>query len=433
MVHIVNLYGKNTNKKLVKETPNKPQKNIITLIYNHLISYPTPSNLNYLWNFGSLAGVFLLIQIISGIFLAMHYTSNIEGAFNSIENIMRNINNGWFLRYIHSNGASMFFIVVYLHIARGLYYKSFKYESRTIWYSGLIILILMMATAFIGYVLPWGQMSYWGATVITNIFSAIPIVGPSFVNWLWGGFSVGAATLSRFFSFHYVLPFIIVFAVILHLSELHNIGSTNPFPHNGQFTIHNIFFYPYFVIKDILGLILFLIFYSYFIFFYPNYLGHSDNYIEANPLVTPAHIIPEWYFLPFYAILRSIPSKIGGIVFMFGAILIFFTMPHVNKFFKFWSDFITTVSTPNMPSMGLLRVRLLKSERKKMLAVIKKREKRLYYKLIFEKFVVSLIYYLFISLGWLGSMPVTEPYTTIGLIYSLSFFVVVYFYTIIAK
>jgi len=388
-------------------------KGLFSFLYNHLISYPTPNNLNYFWNFGSLAGIFLTIQIISGIFLAMHYTSNIEGAFNSIENIMRNINNGWFVRYIHSNGASMFFVVVYLHIARGLFYKSFKYESRTVWFSGLVILVLMMATAFIGYVLPWGQMSYWGATVITNIFSAVPIVGPSFVNWLWGGFSVGAATLSRFFSFHYVLPFLIVFVVILHLSELHLIGSSNPFPYDHhQFITKKVFFYPYFIIKDLFGLIVFLCIYLTFVFFAPNLLGHSDNYIEANSLVTPAHIIPEWYFLPFYAILRSIPSKIGGIIFMFGAIFVFFTLPHLNM--------LISSLTLKKNIFGLLRNR----HRTPFYFPYKTRA---------EKIILTVVFFLFISLGWLGSMPVMYPYTVIGLIYSLSFFISIYLYALVAS
>lgn len=388
---------------------SKPNS-VITLIYNHVISYPTPVNLNYFWNFGSLATVFLAIQLISGIFLAMHFTSNIDGAFMSVEHIMRDVMNGWFIRYVHSNGASMFFIIIYMHIARGLYYKSFKYESRIVWFSGLLIFVLMMATAFIGYVLPWGQMSYWGATVITNMFSAVPLVGTSFVHWLWGGFSVGAATLSRFFSFHYALPFVIVFLVVIHIAELHASGSSNPFAYeHHQFFMQKIFFYPYFIVKDLLGLVVFFIFYSIFIFFIPNFLGHSDNYIEANPLVTPAHIIPEWYFLPFYAILRSIPSKIGGIIAMFGAILIFFTLPHISEFIL---------------SGGFYFFDKLKSVLKSNYYYI--------YKNKIEKITLSLVYFFFLILGWLGSMPVTAPFTFIGLVYSFLYFLLILSYVIAA-
>lgn len=389
------------------------KKNNISFLYNHLISYPTPSNLNYFWNFGSLSGLCLLIQIITGIFLAMHYTAQIDNAFSSIEHITRDVTSGWFIRYLHSNGASMFFLVVYLHIARGLYYKSFKYESKTIWFSGLTILLLMMATAFIGYVLPWGQMSYWGSIVITSMFSALPYVGTNLVNWLWGGFSVGAATLSRFYSLHYLLPFLITFVVLIHLAELHNIGSSNPFPYeHHQFLTNKIFFYPYFAIKDFLGLLLFLIFYFIFIFFVPNYLGHSDNYIEANPLITPTHIVPEWYYLTYYAILRSIPNKLGGISLMLASILIFFTLPYINML-------MTTAILNVMKNFNT--------------TYLYKQPKYFYFKTIVEKLLLSMIFFLFISLAWIGSMPVEEPYTTVGFIYTISFFISVYMYAFISS
>jgi len=304
---------------------NRP---IINLLNDHLIDYPTPVNINYLWNFGSMAGIFLVVQILTGIFLAMHYTPHVDLAFLSVEHIMRDVNNGWFIRYLHANGASMFFGVVYIHIARGIYYGSYQKPRGFVWVAGVVILILMMATAFMGYVLPWGQMSFWAATVITNLFSAFPIVGEPIVAWLWGGFSVDNATLNRFFSFHYLLPFLIVGAVLAHLAVLHQNGSNNPLGvHSG---IDKIPFYPYFIIKDLFSWVIAFVFYFGFVFFAPNYLGHTDNYIEANAMVTPAHIVPEWYFLPFYAILRSIPHKLGGVIAMFAALLVLFLLPYLN-------------------------------------------------------------------------------------------------------
>jgi ubiquinol-cytochrome c reductase cytochrome b subunit len=304
---------------------NRP---IINLLNDHLIDYPTPVNINYLWNFGSMAGIFLVVQIITGIFLAMHYTPHVDLAFLSVEHIMRDVNNGWLIRYLHANGASMFFGVVYVHVARGIYYGSYQKPRGFVWVAGVIILILMMATAFMGYVLPWGQMSFWAATVITNLFSAFPIVGEPIVAWLWGGFSVDNATLNRFFSFHYLLPFLIVGAVLAHLAVLHQNGSNNPLGvHSG---IDKIPFYPYFIIKDLFSWVVAFVFYFGFVFFAPNYLGHTDNYIEANAMVTPAHIVPEWYFLPFYAILRSIPHKLGGVIAMFAALLVLFLLPYLN-------------------------------------------------------------------------------------------------------
>jgi len=267
---------------------------IVQIINGHLIDYPTPSNISYFWNFGALAGICLVIQIVTGIALAMHYTAHVDLAFLSVEHIMRDVNGGWLLRYIHANGASMFFIVVYIHIGRGLYYGSYLEPRAFVWILGVVILLLMMATAFMGYVLPWGQMSFWGATVITNLFSAFPLVGSKIVTLLWGGFSVDNATLNRFFSLHYLLPFLISGAVIVHLASVHQDGSNNPL---GISSVSDkISFFPYFVLKDLLSLIPFLIFFSFFVFFYPNALGHSDNYIEGNPMVTPEHIVPEWYF-----------------------------------------------------------------------------------------------------------------------------------------
>ena len=304
---------------------NRPSINILN---DHLIDYPTPVNINYLWNFGSMAGVFLVVQILTGIFLAMHYTPHVDLAFLSVEHIMRDVNNGWLIRYLHANGASMFFAVVYIHVARGIYYGSYQKPRGFVWVVGVVILILMMATAFMGYVLPWGQMSFWAATVITNLFSAFPIVGEPIVAWLWGGFSVDNATLNRFFSFHYLLPFLIVGAVLVHLAVLHQNGSNNPLGINGS--IDKISFYPYFVIKDLFSWVIAFIFYFGFVYFAPNYLGHTDNYIEANAMVTPAHIVPEWYFLPFYAILRSIPHKLGGVIAMFAALLVLLLLPYLN-------------------------------------------------------------------------------------------------------
>jgi ubiquinol-cytochrome c reductase cytochrome b subunit len=301
---------------------------ILAVVNNHLIDYPSPINLSYAWSFGSLAGICLVIQLVTGIFLAMHYTPHIDLAFSSVEHIMRDVNGGWLIRYMHANGASMFFIVVYSHLFRGLYYGSYISPREHLWCSGVVIFLLMMATAFMGYVLPWGQMSFWGATVITNLFSAIPVVGPSIVDWLWGGFCVDNATLNRFFSLHFVLPFVIAGLVIVHLALLHKDGSNNPLGIDSS--TDKISFYPYFYVKDLFSLMCFVVFFSAILFYYPNLLGHPDNYIPADPMVTPAHIVPEWYFLPFYAILRSIPDKLGGVVAMGGAIVILLFLPFIN-------------------------------------------------------------------------------------------------------
>jgi len=301
---------------------------LLSILDNHIINYPSPINLTYAWSFGALAGLCLVIQIISGIFLAMHYTPHIDLAFSSVEHIMRDVNNGWLIRYLHANGASMFFIVVYSHIFRGIYYGSFMAPREYLWCSGVILFLLMMATAFMGYVLPWGQMSFWGATVITNLFSAIPYLGTSIVEWLWGGFCVDNATLNRFFSLHFVLPFLIAGLVILHIALLHKDGSNNPLGVHSS--TDKISFYPYFYVKDLFSFICFVFFFSIILFYYPNLLGHPDNYIMANPMSTPAHIVPEWYFLPFYAILRSIPDKLGGVAAMGGAIVVLLFLPFLN-------------------------------------------------------------------------------------------------------
>jgi ubiquinol-cytochrome c reductase cytochrome b/c1 subunit len=309
---------------------------IFTFISHELNEYPTPRNLSYWWNFGSLAGFMLVTMIATGIFLAMQYTPHVDFAFDSVERIMRDVNWGWLLRYIHMNGASFFFIVTYIHIFRGLYYGSYKYPRELLWILGVVILLLMMATAFMGYVLPWGQMSFWGATVITNLFSAIPIVGNDIVTWLWGGFAVGNPTLNRFYSLHYLLPFVIVGVVMLHLLALHQHGSNNPLGIDRKGPQDSIPFHPYYTIKDMFGMGVFLIVYAAFVFFMPNALGDPENYVPANPLQTPPEIVPEWYFLPFYAILRSvpdilfIPAKLAGVLCLFGSIGVLFVLPWLD-------------------------------------------------------------------------------------------------------
>ncbi|MFC3126924.1 cytochrome bc complex cytochrome b subunit [Pseudoroseomonas globiformis] len=304
---------------------------VVTMIQKEYGSFPTPRNFNYFWNFGALALINLVIMIATGIFLAMNYTAHTGLAFDSVERIMRDVNYGWLIRYVHMNGASMFFIVVLIHIWRGLYYGSYKSPRELLWILGVTIFLLMMATAFMGYVLPWGQMSFWGATVITNLFSAIPLVGDAIVTLLWGGFSVDNPTLNRFFSLHYLLPFVIAGVVFLHVAALHITGSNNPLgiePKGPQDTLP---FHPYYTAKDSVGIIVYFIVFSVLVFFTPNYLGHTDNYIPANPLVTPAHIVPEWYFLPFYAILRAVPNKLGGVLMMFGSIAILFILPWLDR------------------------------------------------------------------------------------------------------
>lgn len=352
---------------------------LLSFFNSHIISYPTSINLNYLWSFGSMAGMCLVIQIISGILLAMHYTPHIDYAFTSVEHIMRDVNNGWLLRYIHANGASIFFIVVYSHIFRGLYFGSFIQPRAKLWSSGVIIFFLMMATAFMGYVLPWGQMSFWGATVITNLFSAIPLIGGSIVEWLWGGFSVSNATLNRFFSLHYFLPFIITGFVIIHLALLHKDGSNNPLGANSNVDV--ITFYPYFYVKDLLAFLVLIFIFGFFIIYYPNLLGHPDNYIPANAMVTPAHIVPEWYFLPFYAVLRSIPDKLGGVLAMVSAILVLLVLPFTNT---------SKVRSGNF---------------------------RPIYKTWFWILFVD-----FLLLGWIGQKAVETPYVEIGMLGTFFYF-----------
>ena len=351
----------------------------LALLNAHIIDYPTPINLNYFWSFGSMAGFCLVIQIITGIFLAMHYNPHVDIAFSSVEHISRDVNNGWLIRYLHANGASVFFIVIYTHIFRGLYYGSYMEPRGELWRSGVIIFLLMMATAFMGYVLPWGQMSFWGATVITNLFSAIPYIGSSIVEWLWGGFSVDNATLNRFFSLHYLMPFLIVGLTAIHLTLLHEEGSNNPLGNNTN--IESISFYPYFYVKDLLGFWVLLALLSYFVFFAPNALGHPDNYIQANALVTPPHIVPEWYFLPFYAILRSIPDKLGGVAAMGGAIVVLLFLPALNTSGTRSSKF------------------------------------RPIFKYAYWAFVLD-----FFLLGWIGQKPVESPYIEIGMAATFFYF-----------
>ena len=355
------------------------QRSQLAIVNNHIIDYPTPINLNNFYNFGAMAGICLGIQILTGIFLAMHYTAHVDYAFISVEHIMRDVNYGWLLRYMHANGASMFLGVTYIHMARGLYYGSYKSPRGFLWGIGVIIFLLMMATAFMGYVLPWGQMSFWGATVITNLFSAIPFIGGLIVEWLWGGFSVDNATLNRFFSLHYLLPFLIAGLALVHLSLLHTAGSGNPLGINTN--IDSITFYPYFYSKDVFAFLLYVFFLCFFVFYFSNFLGHSDNYIPANPLVTPPHIVPEWYFLPFYAILRSIPDKLGGVVAMISAILILLLLPLIN--------FSYTRSSKFRPIYAF-----------------------------FYWFLVSD----FFLLGWIGQKPVESPFIEIGMFATLFYF-----------
>ncbi|MGZ8325195.1 MAG: cytochrome c1 [Rhodoplanes sp.] len=303
---------------------------IVSLMYDSFVAYPTPRNLNFLWTFGAILSFFLIIQIVTGVILVMHYTPNVDMAFDSVEHIMRDVNYGWLLRYAHANGASMFFVAVYIHIFRGLYYGSYKEPREILWIIGVIIFLMMIATGFLGYVLPWGQMSYWAATVITNLFSAFPIVGEPIVTWLWGGYAVGNPTLQRFFSLHYLLPFVIVGLVGLHVWALHVVGQNNPAGVEPKSDKETVPFTPYATMKDMFYFVVFLLLFGWFVFYIPNYLGHADNYIPANPSVTPAHIVPEWYYLPFYAILRAIPNKLLGVIALFASILILAFLPWLD-------------------------------------------------------------------------------------------------------
>ena len=355
---------------------------LLTLAH-HINDYPTPKNLNYWWTFGGILTFFLIIQIITGIVLAMHYVAHADLAFGSVEHIMRNVNYGWLIRYLHANGSSMFFLAVYIHIFRALFYGSYKAPREMIWIIGMFIYLLMMATAFMGYVLPWGQMSFWAATVITNLFSAIPLVGESITSWLWGGYAVGSPTLTRFFSLHYLMPFLIFGLVILHIWALHIPGNNNPVGIDiRKPSKETVPFHPYIVIKDFYALLIFLIIFSGFVFFVPNVLGHPDNYIEANPMVTPSHIVPEWYLLPFYAILRSVPDKLGGVVVMFAAVFILMFLP--------WLDTSKVRSAVFRP----------------------------FYKVFFWILVIDVI-----VLGYIGANPPEGMYLIIGRIATIYYFV----------
>lgn len=352
---------------------------LLRLVNSYIVDSPQPANISYLWNFGSLLATCLGLQILTGIFLAMHYQAHVDFAFNSVEHIMRDVNSGWAVRYTHANVASFFFIFVYAHIARGLYYGSYKSPRVLLWSIGVIILIVMMATAFLGYVLPYGQMSLWGATVITNLLSAIPFFGQDLVELIWGGFSVSNATLNRFFSLHYLLPFLLAALAIAHVLVLHTHGSNNP---NGiGSTVDRYSMHPYFTFKDLVTIFFFFLILSIIVFYYPNLLGHSDNYIPANPMQTPPSIVPEWYLLPFYAILRSIPNKLLGVIAMFGSLLILLILP------------LTDVSR------------------------IRGNQFRPAMKLFFWFFVVN-----FGILMWIGSQHPTTPYVEIGQISTAFYF-----------
>ena len=328
--------------KSIPQEPFEPRSGLVRWIerrmpvfsiLDHMNRFPTPKNLNWMWVFGAVLAVFLVLQIITGIVLAMHYTSHVDQAFSSVEHIMRNVNSGWLIRYAHANGASFFFAAVYLHIFRGLYYGSYKEPRELLWLVGMVIYIVMMATAFMGYVLPWGQMSFWGATVITNLFSAVPVIGDEIVTWLWGGFSVDNPTLGRFYALHYLLPFVLVALVGAHIWALHTVGNSNPAGVDvrpAEAAKDTVPFSPFYTVKDLYAVVLVLVVFVVFVFFMPNYLGHPDNYIEADPLKTPEHIVPEWYFLPFYAILRSIPDKLLGVVAMFGSLGLLVLVPWLD-------------------------------------------------------------------------------------------------------
>ncbi|HZH27691.1 MAG TPA: cytochrome b N-terminal domain-containing protein [Azospirillaceae bacterium] len=363
---------------------------IFTWMHHEYNEYPMPKNCNYLWSFGAISMVMLVTMILTGLFLAMSYTPHTAHAFQSVERIMRDVNSGWLLRYIHMNGASFFFIAVYIHIFRGLHYGSYKQPRELLWMIGVVILLLMMATAFMGYVLPWGQMSFWGATVITNLFSALPLVGEAVVTWLWGGFSVDNPTLNRFFALHFLMPFVILGVVLLHVAALHapGVGSGNPKGIDMKGPQDAVPFNPYMTVKDTFALTVFLLIFAGFIFFAPNYLGHPDNYIPANPLVTPPHIVPEWYFLPFYAILRAInfniwfiDSKLGGVLAMFSAIAVLFVLP--------WLD---TSPVRSMKYRPLGRI--------------------FFWLLVLDTLI----------LGWVGAKPAEQPYVLYGQLATLYYF-----------
>ena len=358
----------------------------------NLISYPTPKNLSYWWNYGSIAGIILVIMIVTGIFLAMNYQPHADVAFQSVERIVRDVNYGWLLRNLHMNGASMFFLVVYIHIFRGLYFGSYKAPRELLWMIGVTIYVAMMATAFMGYVLPWGQMSFWGATVITNLFSAIPVIGDYIVHWIWGGFSVDAPTINRFFVWHYLLPMILFMLVVVHMWALHIHKSNNPLGIDIKSPADMMPFHPFYTIKDLYGLGIFMIIYMYFVFFAPDFFGEPDNYIPANPMVTPPHIVPEWYFLPFYAILRAIPDKLGGVIAMASGILILYVLP--------WLDTSKIRSATYRPI----------------------------YKQLFWIFAANALF-----LGWLGQKPAEGAYLIMGRISTAYYFIFFLILPLVAK
>nr|QVM79216.1 cytochrome b [Pyrrhidium sanguineum] len=364
------------------KTPIRKSSPVLSLINNSLIDLPTPSNISTMWNFGSLLGVCLGIQVVTGIFLAMHYCPNVDLAFNSISHICRNVNYGWLIRTLHANGASFFFICLYIHIGRGIYYSSFNLMET--WMIGVTIFFLTMATAFLGYVLPWGQMSFWGATVITNLVSAIPYLGSQIVQWIWGGFAVDNATLTRFFAFHFLLPFIISALVMIHLLFLHQTGSSNPLGTNSN--IDKIPFHPYFSLKDIVGFLIMLFLLTILVLMNPYLLGDPDNFTPANPLVTPVHIQPEWYFLFAYAILRSIPNKLGGVMALVLSIAILYIMPFLGK---------------------------------------KKFQSTQFYPI--NKILFWSLFTVVILLTWIGARPVEDPYIVTGQILTILYFS--YFFT----
>jgi|TARA_B100001750_G_scaffold248196_1_gene277419 ubiquinol-cytochrome c reductase cytochrome b subunit len=360
---------------------------VFTFFRDHLRDYQTPKNLNYFWNFGSILGVLLLVMIVTGLVLAMQYTPHVDMAFDSVERIMRDVNYGWLLRYIHSNGSSFFFIAIYIHTFRGMYYGSYKSPREILWILGVLTLVLLMVTAFVGYTLPWGQMSFWGATVITNLFSAIPFIGDEIVTFIWGGYAVGNPTLNRFYVLHFLIPFIILAVVFVHLIALHKAKSNNPLGVDSNKAKDNLPFHPYYTVKDYFGFGVFFLVFFIFVFFLPNFFGEPDNYIPANPLVTPGHIVPEWYFLPFYAILRSVPDKLIGVILMFGAVFILFLLP--------WLDRHPVKSATFRPI----------------------------YKQFFWLFVLDCF-----ILGWIGSNPPVGHYIYIGrvaTIFYFSFFIVI--------
>nr|UHA55331.1 cytochrome b [Eriocampa ovata] len=359
------------NKPLMFKNP------LLKIINNSIIDLPTPSNISTLWNFGSLLGMCLMIQLITGIFLAMHYTANVELAFSSVIHICRDVNNGWMIRNMHANGASFFFICIYMHIGRGMYYGSFHFKET--WMTGVIILFMVMGAAFMGYVLPWGQMSFWGATVITNLLSAIPYIGSMMVQWLWGGFSVDNATLTRFFTLHFIIPFIILAMTIIHLLFLHMTGSNNPLGTNSN--LDKISFHPYFTYKDIMGFLIVIMMMNLLVLISPNKLGDPDNFIPANSLITPPHIKPEWYFLFAYAILRSIPNKLGGVIALIFSILILMIMPFFHM--------------KNFKSLTFYPI---------------------------NQFMFWMMLTIVFMLTWIGASPVENPYIILGQILTILYF-----------